>query len=358
MKSWSWILLVILAILIKWASMNPLWIETNYTYGLYPLISKTLRFLFGWLPFSIGDLFYSFLILVIIYKTYQFLKNLFQKKINRQYLLSGLQQLIFFFLFVYVFFYLLWGLNYSRMGIASQLNLKVKTYSLGELDTLTTVLQNRMNDYAAHIDFKQRDSLAKKQQLFSESVAAYANVAEQYDFLQYKPESIKPSIFSYAGNILGFEGYYNPFSGEGQVNTTIPLFMQPFVACHEMAHQLGYAKENEANFVGYLACRSHSSVTFKYSVYFDLYSYAISEVYRRDTSLAKQFQQKLHPQVKKDMDQWRRFYTQYKNPVEPIIMWAYGHYLKANNQPAGKLTYNEVVAWLIAYQHKFGIESI
>ena len=51
------------------------------------------------------------------------------------------------------------------------------------------------------------------------------------------------------------------------------------------------------------------------------------------------------------------FIRKYKNPVEPIITWAYGHFLKANNQPAGKQTYNEVVAWLIAYYKKFGIDA-
>jgi len=52
------------------------------------------------------------------------------------------------------------------------------------------------------------------------------------------------------------------------------------------------------------------------------------------------------------------FYGKYKNPVEPIITWSYGHFLKANNQPGGKQTYNEVVAWLIAYYKKFGVEAL
>jgi glucose-6-phosphate dehydrogenase assembly protein OpcA len=96
-------------------------------------------------------------------------------------------------------------------------------------------------------------------------------------------------LYSYAGNILGFEGYYNPFSGEGQVNTTVPVFEQPFVACHEIGHQVGYAKENEANFAGFLACRLHTSPVFRYSVYFDMYNYSINELYRNDSSRARQY---------------------------------------------------------------------
>jgi hypothetical protein len=348
----------VLTVLIKWVSLYPDWVERNYTYGVYPVVSKAQRFLFGWLPFSIGDLFYAFLVLVIIFRTFQFLRLLFQKKLTRKYFASGLQQAIFFFLFVYVFFNLLWGLNYNRTGIAAQLNLQVKKYSLADLDTLTSVIQTRLNSYAITVTEEQRDSLDRKRRLFAESDKVYQYAVKQFSFLKYETKSIKPSLFSYLGNYLGFQGYYNPFSGEAQVNTTIPRFLEPFVTTHEIAHQLGYAKENEANFAAFLACRSFSSDGFKYSVYFDMYNYSIGEVRRRDTVLAKNFQQKLHPQVIADIKEFRDFYRRYKNPIEPVITWGYGHYLKANNQPAGKETYNEVVAWLIAYYKKFGIGAL
>ncbi|MFI5134075.1 MAG: DUF3810 domain-containing protein [Chitinophagales bacterium] len=358
MKIWSWVLLVITAIGIKWVSWYPDWVEKNYTYGIYPVISKAQRLLFGWLPFSIGDLFYAFLILVIIIKTFQFFKLLFKKRLTKKYFITGLQQIIFFFLFLYVVFNVLWGLNYNRKGIASQLGLEVKQYSLADLDTLTTSIQDRLNEYAVLVSETQRDSLNKKKNLFNGSVEAYDYAAKQYSFLKYTPKSIKPSLFSYAGNYLGFQGYYNPFSGEAQVNTTFPAFLEPYVTAHEMAHQLGYAKENEANLVGFLACKSSPSNVFRYSTYFDIYNYAIGEIYNKDSLLAKEFQKKLHPQVVKDYKELREFYRRYRNPVEPIIMWLYGHYLKANNQPAGKQTYNEVVTWLIAYYKKFGTGAL
>lgn len=358
MKSWSWVLLIVLTILIKWASWYPVWVENNYTYGVYPYLSKLQRFLFGWIPFSIGDLFYGFLVLIVILRTYRFFKVLFQKKLTRSYFVAALQQAIFFFLFVYVFFNLLWGLNYNRKGISDQLGIEVKKYSLADLDTLTTVIQNRLNKYAGLATEEQRDSFSRKKDLFREGRHAYQNAATKYPYLTYQPASVKPSLFSYAGNYLGFQGYYNPFSGEAQVNTTIPRFIEPFVTLHEIAHQLGYAKENEANFVAFLACKDYPSQVFQYSLYFDLYNYAVNEVYKRDTALAASFSGKLHPQVVKDIKVLRRFYKSYKNPVEPIITWSYGHFLKANNQPGGKQSYNEVVAWLIAYYKKFGVETL
>jgi hypothetical protein len=358
MKSWSWVLLIVLSILIRLATWYPGWVERNYSQGVYPHIAKAQRFLFGWAPFSIGDLFYGFLILVVLYKTFQFAKALARRKVNRRYFIAGLQQVIFFFLFIYVFFNLLWGLNYNRRGIAYQLSLDVKQYSLDDLDTLTRALQEKVNIYALTVTAPQRDSFDRKKNLFRGAEKAFDAAAKQYPFLAYSPRSLKPSLYSYLGNYLGFQGYYNPFSGEGQVNTTVPRFLEPFVTTHEIAHQLGYARENEANFVGYIACRYYEEPAFRYSVYYDMYNYAVGEIFRRDSVLAKAFQEKLHPQVRRDQEEFRAFYKKYKNPIEPIIMWGYGHFLKANNQPAGKRSYNEVVAWLIAYYKKNGIEAL
>ncbi|HEX4876788.1 MAG TPA: DUF3810 domain-containing protein [Chitinophagaceae bacterium] len=358
MKSWSWVVLIVLTILIKWASWYPEWVERNYSLGVYPVIARVQRFLFGWVPFSIGDLFYGFLVLVIIFRTYKFFKFLWQKRLTRQFFVIAMQQFIFFVLFVYVFFNLLWGLNYNRLGIARQLNLEVKSYTVQDLDTLTSLLLQKASYYAAFVSEAQRDSFNRKKDLFHHADKAYNIAEKEFSFLKYRGISVKPSLFSYLGNYLGFQGYYNPFSGEGQVNTTIPRFLEPFVTSHEIAHQLGYAKENEANFVGFLACRSYDNNAFRYSVYYDMYNYAIAEVYRRDTALAKSIQQMAHPQLKKDQEEFRKFYRKYNNPVEDLVMWGYGHFLKANNQPAGKRSYNEVVTWLIAYYKKYGKDAL
>lgn len=358
MKAWSWILLILAAILIKIASTQPLWVEENYSNGIYPVISMVQRSIFGWIPFSVGDLFYAFLVIIIIYRTAQLIRYVFKMKVNRQYVLNGLKQLLFLFLFIYVFFYGLWGLNYSRKGISYQLNLDVKKYSVEEIDTITVLLHQRLSFYAGEISLNQRDSFNKKRVLFEKSAEAYLYANTNYPFLKYDPQSIKASLYSYLGNYFGFQGYYNPFSGEGQVNTTIPKFLEPFVSTHEIAHQLGYGKENEANFVAFLACKSYPNNTFRYSMYFDMYLYAVTELDKRDSARAKEYNEQLHPQAKKDIDEYRQFLKRYRNQIEPVISWIYDGYLQANDQPEGKKTYNMVVAYLIAYYKKFGAEAI
>jgi hypothetical protein len=358
MKSWSWVLLVLFCIVIKWLSLYPGLVERYYTYGIYPVIVAVQRFILGWIPFSIGDLFYGFLVLVLIYRIGGFIRLAVKKQLNRQYFIKALQQGIFFFLFIYVSFNLLWGLNYNRQGIAVQLGLKVQRYTLADLDTLTQTLKSRLNVYADQAGPERRDSIRKKKDLFRESAAIYGEASKQHPFLAYSPRSLKPSIFSYLGNYLGFQGYYNPFSGEAQVNTTIPQFLEPFVSLHEIAHQLGYGKENEANFVAFLAGRQSRLPIFRYSMYFDLFNYSYGEVRRRDTSLARSLREDLHPVVMADIREQRDFYKRHRNPVENFVSWGYGNFLKANNQPGGKETYNEVVAWLIAYYKRFGVEAL
>ena len=138
----------------------------------------------------------------------------------------------------------------------------------------------------------------------------------------------------------------------------MPTFIKPFVLTHEIAHQLGYAKENEANLVAFLVSRTSDNKEVVYSAYFEMYLYTISELKRRDSSVAKQFIENLHPQVKRDEVAYRKYLIQSKNPVEPYISIFYDQYLKWNRQPKGKLTYNEVVAWLIAYMKKRGTTAI
>src|SRR4030095_11336859 len=102
MKAWSWVVLILLVVMIKLSSLYSAFIEQFYSNGFYPLISKMQRLLFGWLPFSLGDLIYGFFIVVIVIKIWQLSKVLIKRRYSRQFFLEGLKQLAFFCLFVYV----------------------------------------------------------------------------------------------------------------------------------------------------------------------------------------------------------------------------------------------------------------
>ncbi|MBK7123815.1 MAG: DUF3810 domain-containing protein [Chitinophagaceae bacterium] len=193
-----------------------------------------------------------------------------------------------------------------------------------------------------------------KKELFKKVADAYRQAEHVYPFLQYRPVSLKPSVWSLVGNYMGFTGYYNPFTGEGQVNTLVPKFLQPFTTCHEVAHQLGYAKEREASFVAYLAASASQDTLLHYSVYLDLFMYSNRNLFETDSLSAREFTHKLLPEVLADLKEWRAFNKKYRNPVEPVFRWIYGVYLKQNQQPQGVLSYDEVTGFMIAYYKKYG----
>ena len=183
---------------------------------------------------------------------------------------------------------------------------------------------------------------------------AYTRLPSFYPFLKYQPVSVKPSVWSWLGNYMGFTGYYNVFTGEAQVNTLVPKFLQPFTTCHEVAHQLGYAKEMEANFVAYLAATASQDTLLHYSVYLDMFMYSNRNLFMSDSVAAKEFIEILIPAVKDDLKEWRTFNKKHRNPIEPVFRWVYGKYLEGNQQPQGVFSYDEVTGFIIAYYKKYG----
>lgn len=345
------------ALLIKVFSFFPTAVERYYSQGAYPVISRVLRWLFGWVPFSVGDLLYAFAAIFLIIAIGKLIRALVQKRVNGGWLLRSGVRVMQWWLWVYIIFNLFWGLNYNRLGFAHQASLNVTQYHSGELETLVGVLVEKMNRLR-EASLEERDPLHHKKTLFRRSFSAYQVPGGDVPFLRYGGQSVKPSLYSYMGNYLGFTGYYNPFTGEAQVNTTVPVFVQPFTTCHEIGHQLGYAKENEANMAGFLTARHSHSPAFRYSAYFDLYLYAINDLYQRDSLRARQWTERLSPGVKQDMRALRDFNRRHVGFMEPMVRSMYAQFLRVNQQPGGMMSYNQVVAMVIAYMRKYGREKI
>jgi Protein of unknown function (DUF3810) len=352
-KKYKWLILLAIVIAIKLFSLNKGRVEAYYSTGIYPWIAKTLRFLFGWLPFSIGDIAYGLVVCWLLWKLIGFIRMVIKRKVTKACLWQGIQKTVWFGMVIYVCFNVLWGLNYNRVGIASQLNLKVGKYDTADVSIINAVLLQKVNAYKAGL-VAGNIAYPDNRQLFKKVTQAYDAAKLRFPFLSYEVVSQKTSLWGWLGNYTGFTGYYNPFSGEAQVNTTVPRFLLPFTSCHEVGHQLGYAKEDEANFAGYLSAASSPDTVFKYSVYLDLFLYANRNLSWVDSAAASRFREQLSPAVKSDLEEWRRFNRLHRNPVEPVIRWFYGMYLRSNEQPQGIFSYDAVTAFLIAYYKKFG----
>lgn len=343
-------------------SLFPPAVEKWYSTGVYRGIATTQRMITRWIPFSLGDVLYVLLAIWIIFKLVKWTRQLIRKEYSREIFKHALFRMVKRVLWIYVIFKLAWGLNYDRLGIEYQLGINKTNYTKEEVMQLTNQLIEKVNENRRLI----KDSVLPVHPLdsiYREAFLAYQTASYQYDFLNYGNRSVKGSLFSSMGDYMGFSGYYNPFTGEAQLRTDIPRILVPYITTHEMAHQLGYASESEANFVGYLAAAESADPYFRYSLYNDLFSYAQGEelfMYGKENdfkafeSIVQYNRSHLDTLVKKERREVREFFQKRKNRISPAVSGMYDQYLKMNKQNKGIESYNEVIGWLIAYRRKYG----
>lgn len=347
------IALLTISLLIKLVSLHPHWIEIYYSTGAYLTIAGFFRVLFGWLPFSLGDILYTLAAVYLVVRLFKTIRYLIQRRFDLPSLLASLFRTLIIVTAIYISFNLFWGLNYNRLGIAYQLQLEPTEHTKADLEHIVALLTQRVNSTRRMLDSNIR--YPGSGEIFTRSTVAYQHAEKNFPFLHYGSKSIKKSLYGTGGNYFGFLGYYNPFTGESQLNLTQPAFLLPYVTCHEMAHQLGYASESEANFVGYLSAVRSPDILFHYSVYFDLFNYANRELFLRDSTQARANYRNLDTLVKKDFAELSAYHKKYKNPLAPVIHQFYDQYLKVNQQDKGIESYNYVVGLLIAYEKKYRV---
>lgn len=347
----EWLLPLILVVAIVVLKFFPSIIEHYYSNGFYKNISALFRNITGWSNISLGDIFYAAIGIRILVGIYTFSKAAIKKQLTKQIILKGVASFVKLLLWIFIIFNFIWGLNYNRQGIAHQLKINNDVYTKDEVKALTCELIDKVNTTRKLIDTKELPN-PSFETIFKQSAQLYQLKSAEQPFLKYAAPSIKTSLYSSFSHYVGFTGYYNPFSGEAQVTTDMPKILAPYVACHEIAHQLGYASEDEANFVGYLTCSSSNDAYFRYSVYLDLYKYAAMELWMMDNTETHGWE--LDSLVRKDLKDIRTFFAKKRNHVAPVMSQLYSGYLKANQQSRGVESYNDVVGLLIAYRKKYG----
>jgi len=335
-------------LLIKILAFFPDSIEKYYSNGLYPIISKTLRYILGWIPFSVGDIFYAILILFLIRWFYKNWKSFYKKP------KQTFTTILAFLSVLYFTFHLLWGMNYYRNPLHKTLSLKTE-YTTDQLVKTTEILIKNVNNI--HLKIATNDSTKtvipySRTQLFDKTINGYLQLQKKYLDLNYQPRSIKKSIWSLPLTYSGYSGYLNPFTNEAQVNYLIPKYHFPLVSCHEEAHQIGYAAENETNFIGYLACKENPDVYFNYAGATFAVRYCLNEVYRRDENKYDYLLQKLNLGIRKDFQESQDFWNGYQNPMEVVFKYIYDLFLKSNNQQKGIKSYSYVVALIVNHELK------
>ena len=321
----------------------PSFIETFYSQGLYPFISSISRYLFGWIPFSIGDVFYLLITILALRWIYKNGRRITYEPLRFFLDITATLSIVYFV------FNILWGLNYYRLPLHKTLDLKTD-YTNEQLITTTERLIAKANEMHRNLGFLDSVKVEipyTQKEIFEKSINGYIHLEKEYPNLSYHPKSIKKSGWSLGLTYMGYSGYYNPFSGEAQVNNLIKTYKFPVVSCHEQAHQLGYAAENEANFIATLATLANDDPIIQYTGYIFALRYCVNEIARRDINKYHEIIETINPGILKSYKEMRDFWESYQNPFETISKAFWDQFLKANNQSKGIMSYSYMVALVV-----------
>ncbi|RYY35736.1 MAG: DUF3810 domain-containing protein [Sphingobacteriaceae bacterium] len=342
------VLLALLILLLILLANYPAVVEKYYSRGFYRFICIVLHAMLNIFPFSIGDILYILVVAGLIVAVAKIITSLFKRKFE--------QALKFFLTIIIgietgiVIFYLFWGMNYYRIPAAERLGYKNTTYTTNQLKKITLILIDSTNATRARLI--DADMRTPNDSIYKTAVAAVKQLSEtSVNFRTYSPK-VKPSALTPLINYLSTSGYYNPFTAEAQINFKMPVQLRPFVACHELSHQMGFGFEDEASFAGFIAGVNSNDKLLRYSVYYEGMREFMIALGGVDTIAFKQYKKRLSGRVRADLKAEREYWQYYEGRLEVISGIFYDKFLKANNQPQGLATYNQMVTLVMAWYNR------
>lgn len=314
---------------------------------VYPLIYTQwfsfLSFAFVYPSLAIGDIIYViFPLFVIIF----FFK--IERRRDRLYFIIKIP------IIIYCFFYWSWGFNYN---IKSELeSLKTNKYSEKELYLTTEYYIKKTNDLQILLSKSSKEKVESKlsfYQVKNECAKSIKKSNWMFKNKQINSFPVKKSLFSTPLSYMGFSGYINPFTLEANINYNIPDISVAFTISHEIAHQLGYAYEDEANYIAIETLSKSKNNYLRYSGNLMAIQYLLAEIREKNPELHKLYIKNLNIGVIKNIQEKNEYYLKYQNKYRIFFKKNYDIFLKINNQKAGIKTYSLVVDLLInSFQSK------
>ena len=241
------------------------------------------------------------------------------------------------------------GINYHRNSFAESIGLKADTYTVDELKGVCMDLTERVNTYAGQVERDADGVMVLSGNEREEAVAAMERLGEKWDVLAgYYPKP-KPLAFSAFLSVQNLTGIYSPFTVEANYNQDMTPYNIQFTACHELSHLRGFMQEEEANFIGFLACVNADDTAFNYSGYLLGWIYATNELYEADYDTFEEIYNRLSDNVKADLSANSSFWKRYDSKVAEVSGQINDHYLKANGQSDGIKSYDRMVDLMITW---------
>ena len=331
------LLLIPQVLILSYLKNNPKIVEEYYSEYLYQYIFKYYSMLFSGFTIAIGDLlFFLVLISFIIYFIF-----FFRFKMNDFVNVFAVISITIFL------FYSLWGLNYFKTPLLSKLDIGEVKY-----ESLQTTLNQLIEDVnEVHLLLGDENSTIDNLEFDKEKIISELklNNIKEFDKIpttKFVKKSIIPKIYLYQG----VSGYINPFTLEAIIVEEIPSIDFSITVLHEQAHQLGYAAEEDANFLAFISSINNQDPLIKYSGYVFGLSYLLNEIQINHNEKLSSFTEKINNGIIEDINSRTKFWQKYSNNIiNDIQNVLYDFYLKSNNQKAGIASYSRIVNHIINY---------
>tara|TARA_B100000482_G_scaffold127815_1_gene92806 strand:- start:865 stop:1920 length:1056 start_codon:yes stop_codon:yes gene_type:complete len=331
------LLLIPQILILSYFKNNPRIVEEYYSEFIYQYIFKFYSMLFSGFSIAIGDL----LVLLALISSIIYFIFFFRFKINDFINVFAVISITIFL------FYSLWGLNYFKTPLLIK-------FDIGEIkyESLQTTLDRLIDDAnEAHLMLGDEDSTLEnlefdKEEIMSELKLDNIKKFDKISTTKFAKKSIIPKIFLYQG----VSGYINPFTLEAIVVEEIPSIDFSITVLHEQAHQLGYAAEEDANFLAFISSINNQDPLIKYSGYVFGLSYLLNEIQINHNDDLSSFTDKINSGIIEDINSRRKFWQKYSNSIiNSLQNILYDFYLKSNNQKAGIASYSRIVNHIINY---------
>ena len=352
-------------ILNEWAKSSAFIAEELFAKRIYKVISQGMGVLTGWIPFSIAELLVVVGPLVLVFLlARQMIRVIRVKKLVKEeqknigqirfvLIMTALQNLLCLVSIIFFVYILLCGINYHRYSIQHYLGLSVENSSVEELEGLLIELADRATFLRTHLT-EDEDGVyilpMSKRELGKEVKKAYENLAKVYEIFAGSYPAPKPVFFSKLMSYTQITGVFTCWTMEANVNIDISPYSVGSTMCHELAHLHGFMREEEANYISYIACLASDCIDLQYSGTMLALIYTGNALYRKDAErYFEVYKNHYSEAVARDLIANNEYWDKFKDTkVAETAEKVNNTYLKANNQTDGTQSYGRVVDLLLA----------
>lgn len=316
-------------------------------------IRFVLAKLTGWFPFSLAECIIVTLPVIAI--SYIVASSVSSRRDNTdRNFYRWLRPMVCVILVVLTIFFAAFGPAYSRRKLADNLGLEQKAVSAEELYSISLKVSNELHGLVGKVSFDVSGASIMPydfKTLIEKVNVAFEKYAENADYISHFSSTPKAVALSEPMTYTHISGVYTFMTGESNVNTNYPDYLMPFTMVHEMAHQRGIAREDEANFVAYLVCIGSNDDYIRYSGYANMANYLNSALSRADKDLYKQFYTTYLPiELQKEFVAYSKFFDKYRESTASNVTGAVNNvFLQSQGQQAGTKSYGLVVDLAVAY---------